>query len=391
MSAEPASRRGVDGGASRVKRETEVDRESSGATKGGSKPGLLDRAKGVLADLRSRYPFVDHAVRAVQHFSSVQAAILAGAVTYFGLLSFFPIIALVFAGLAIAVRFYDGAETAVLDALRSVLPGVFDQLDLGGIEQAATAASIIGVVGFLYSGLGWLSTMRSALQNVFEVPADERGNMFLGKATDLLVLATLGVVLIVSVAASSAVTSLTTGILDVIGLGDVPGISVLVTVLGIALGVAASTLLFFVMYRLLGKPELPARPLWRGAFVSAVGFEVLKLAATLVISGTATNPIYGAFAVIIAMLVWINYFSRLALLGASWAVTSPEGCALPVERRGAKAAATLDELRESPVHEPVVERRTERGALLTGALLGGAAVAFVMSFSRPRGEGRERR
>lgn len=385
-----ASSSGRDGGGSKVAQDTRGDQESSGAAEGGSKPGLLDRAKGVLADLRSRYSFVDHAVRAVQHFSSVQAAILAGAVTYFGLLSFFPIMALVFAGLAIAVKFYDGAETAVLDALRSVLPGVFDQLDLAGIERAATAASIVGVVGFLYSGLGWLSTMRSALQNVFEVPAEERGNMFRGKATDLFVLATLGVVLIVSVAASSAVTSLTTGILDVIGPGDVPGISLLITVLGILLGVVASTVLFFVMYRLLGKPELPARPLLRGAFVSAIGFEVLKLGATLVISGTATNPIYGAFAVVIAMLVWINYFSRLAMLGASWAVTSPEGAALLVERRTAEAEATLADLREPPEDE-AVERRTERGALLTGALLGGATVAFVMSFARPRGQGSERR
>lgn len=353
----------------------------------GAKPGVVDRAKAVLGDLRARYALIDHGVRAVQHYGTVQATILAGAVTYFGLLSFFPIMALVFAGLAIAVRVYDGADEAVLDALRSVLPGVFDQLDLQGIEQAATAASIIGVVGFLYSGLGWLSSMRSALQNVFEVPVDSRGNLFLGKATDLLVLAALGVVLLVSVAASSAVTSLTTGVLGAVGLDDIPGISVLVAVVGIALGVLASTVLFFVMYRLLGKPDLPTRPLWRGALVSAVGFEVLKLAATLVISGTADNPIYGAFALVIAMLVWINYFSRLTMLGASWAVTSPEGCSLLAQRRAAAAEVTLAEL-QGPTAEPAERPRTERGALITGALLGGATVAFVMSFQRSPGSDR---
>lgn len=369
----------------RTRGRSPAGQEPAGAE--ATKPGVVDRAKTMLGDLRARYPLVDHGVRAVEHYGTVQATILAGAVTYFGLLSFFPIMALVFAGLAIVVTHYEGADEAVLDALRSVLPGVFDQLDLAGIEQAATAASVIGVVGFLYSGLGWLSSMRSALQNVFEVPVDARGNPFLGKAIDLLVLAALGVVLIVSVAASSAVTSLTTGVLGAVGLDDIPGISVLVAVVGVVLGVAASTLLFFVMYRLLGKPDLPSRPLWRGALVSAIGFEVLKLAATLVISGTANNPIYGAFALVVAMLVWINYFSRLTMLGASWAVTSPEGCSLLARRRAAAAEATLAEL-QGPTAEPAAQSRTERGALITGALLGGATVAFVMSFQRPRGPGR---
>jgi membrane protein len=31
--------------------------------------------------------------------------------------------------------------------------------------------------------------------------------------------------------------------------------------------------------------------------------------------------LYGAFAIMIALLVWINYFNRLAILGAAWAVT----------------------------------------------------------------------
>jgi membrane protein len=348
------------------------------------KPNLVDRLKARYQALRDRFPVVYHFARAMEHYSAAQAAMLSGAITYFGLLSFFPIVALAFAVLGFVVGSSPSAQQPVLDALQSVLPGIFDELDTTQLSNAASTASIIGVVGFLYSGLGWLSALRGALQSVFAVPKARRGNFFIGKLTDLATLASLGVVLLVSVGSSSLVTALTDDLLTALGIDGVFGMAFLVRLVGIAIGVLASTVLFYVIYRLLGRPALPRRALLHGALVAAIGFEVLKLLATYVISGTLKNPLYGTFALVIALLVWISYFARLTMLGASWAATTPPADDLVVTRKAREAEQTLVSLRPEVLTDPqTVDRpNRDRGALLAGAAIGAAAVGLAVSLRK---------
>ena len=359
--------------------------ERAPAQDASARPGLVDRLKARFQVLRGRFPIVDHLARAMEHYSAAQAAMLSGAVTYFGLLSFFPILALTFAVLGFVVGNSESAQQPVLDVMQSVLPGLFDQLDTEQLAQDARAASIIGVAGFLYSGLGWLSSLRGALQTVFAVPKAQRGNFLIGKATDLLVLASLGAVLLVSVASSSLVTALTDELLEALGIKDIFGMTFLVRAVGILIGVLASTLLFYVIFRLLGRPNLPGRALREGALLAAVGFEVLKLLATFVIGSTLDNPIYGPFALVIALLVWISYFARLTMLGASWAATTPPADELVETRIAREAEQALVALRpellaDGTAQDPRPNR--DRGALLAGAALGAAAVGLAVSLRK---------
>ena len=78
------------------------------------KPGLAYRLKARYQQLRDRVPLVDHLARALEHSSAAQASMLSGAVTYFGLLSFFPIVALVYAVLGFVVKSYPDAQQPVL-------------------------------------------------------------------------------------------------------------------------------------------------------------------------------------------------------------------------------------------------------------------------------------
>jgi hypothetical protein len=62
-----------------------------------------------LAELRRRRPLIDHAVRTQEHYGEVKAGQQAGAVTYFGFLSFFPILALAFFVVGWVAKVYAGA------------------------------------------------------------------------------------------------------------------------------------------------------------------------------------------------------------------------------------------------------------------------------------------
>jgi membrane protein len=164
---------------------------------------LLSDAKQRLAEARERRPLLDHVLRMVEHYGNVNGSALAAAVTYFAFLSFFPILALAFAVIGLVSRAYPDADDDLVDALNQVLPGLVggkDGLDLATFQDNAPGILSIGILLALYSGLGWLSGMRTALVAVFEEPEREQPNFVVGKLRDVLALLTLGSVLIVSVA-----------------------------------------------------------------------------------------------------------------------------------------------------------------------------------------------
>lgn len=287
---------------------------------------IKDRLRAVLARARERFGVIDHLVRAVERYSAVMGTQLAAAVTYFAFLSFFPLVALCFAAVGFGVAFVPGVEQAVTSALAELFPGMIgnapNQIDVQAIARHKANVGVIGLLVLLYSGLGWVSALRTSLQAVFESAPERKRGLVSGRAYDLLVLVVVGIVLVTSVGVGTAVTAFTEIVLDLLGLHAVPGAGTLVWVAALLVGLAASVLLFFVIYRLLPRHDVPAGAVLRGALLAAVGFEVLKQLAGIVIGFVTANPLYGAFAIMIALLVWINYFSRLAVLGAAWAVTT---------------------------------------------------------------------
>jgi membrane protein len=298
---------------------------------------ILSGVKERIHEVRERRPLVDHLVRTVEHYGKVKGSALAAAVTYFAFLSFFPILALAFAIFGQVTKVYDKADDALVDAANSVLPGLVgppDGVSLETLQGAAPGIFSVGLVLALYSGLGWLSGLRTALVEVFEEPPREQPSFVKGKLRDVLALLALGAILIVSVAVSGVATKVITPILDYVGLGA--GAEPLLWLVALALGLAANSLLFFAFFRLLASPEVPTRSLWSGALLGAVAFEVLKQVSTLLLKSTASSDAFQAFGIALILLVWMNYFSRVVVLAASWAHTSPEA-------RAAREARTVAE------------------------------------------------
>ena len=288
---------------------------------------IKERVSGALERAREKHPLLDHAIRMQQHYGEVKAGIQAGGVTYYAFLSFFPLLALAFFVVGYVAQVYPQARDNLKTGIEGVLPHIVGtgpgQISLDSVAGGAAAAGVIGVLGLLYSGLGWLSALRTALLVVFEEPQSQQPNFFVGKLRDLVSLVAIGVVLVVSVAISSLVTGFSGKILDWVGLGA--GATFVVFVLGLALGIAADMVLFYALFRLLAVPRERSRSLWSGALLGALAFEVLKLASTYLLGSTSASPAFQAFGIALILLVWINYFSRVVLYAASWAHTSTHG------------------------------------------------------------------
>ena len=279
---------------------------------------MKDKVKAKIAELRARFPALDRLVRTQEHYGEVGAAQQAGAITYFGFLSTFPILALAFFAVGQIAKVYSGAESDLVEAIDHVLPGLVGdgpgQLKIADIESAAGAVGIIGVIGLLYAGLGFIDGLRKALEAVFLVPDEDQPGFLAAKGRDLVALIGLGLILLVAVAFTGLVRTFSVNVLDWIGLDE--GFSWLIVLLTLVLGLAANTVLFFAMFHLAPQNDTPKRPLWAGAVLGAVGFEILKQASTLLLKATQGQPAFQAFGIALILVVWIHYTSMVILYAA---------------------------------------------------------------------------
>ena len=342
--------------------------------------GLVDRVKARLQEVREHHPALDHVLRMQEHYGEAKAGQQAGAVTYFGFLSVFPVLALAFFVVGWVAKVFPDAQDTLVTAIGEMFPGIIgrgdNQIQLADIQDSAGTVGVIGLVGVLYSGLGWLSALRDALIAVFALPEREQPSFVMGKLRDLLTLTVIGGVLLVAVAFTGIVSGFSEDLLGWVGLSTELGW--LVQVLAIALGLLANSVLFFVMFRLLAAPELPKRAMWSGALLGAFGFELLKQVSGLLIRSTQGQPAFQVFGLALILLVWINYFSRVVLYAASWAWTHPRAR----ELRVAEPADPVQGPRSPSAGEAVDDE--QGGRFKKGAFAAGAAVGAVAATAAAR-------
>ncbi|WP_131742811.1 YihY/virulence factor BrkB family protein [Actinomadura roseirufa] len=282
---------------------------------------LLDKGNGLLRSARARWRWFDHAGRAFDRYQQRRGDRLAAALTCYGFLSFFPLLALAYSLLGYLVGVSAQARDYFVDAVNSLLPGLSDQIQVEEIARSKTAVGLFGLAALLFTGLGWVQVLRESLRDIWGNEPGGGGNFFLKRVADLAVLVFLGVVLICGMAISTVTTSATHTVLGWLGLQDVPGAGTGLRLLTLSCATAFDAVIFLVLFTRLSGTRAPWRRIARGALLGAVGLELLKLIATLLIGRTTANPVYASFAVLVGLMVWINIVSRFVLFVAAWTAT----------------------------------------------------------------------
>lgn len=281
---------------------------------------LEDEVKAFLRGRRARWRWFDHLGRAYDRYQEHRGDRLAAALTFYGFLSFFPLVALAFALTGYAVGISDVVRDYVSQAIDAVLPGLANRMQVGQIAQAKEGAGIFGLIGLVWSGLGWIGVWRESLRIIW-LGGDKGENIVLKKLSSLLVLFALGLTLLASVALSSLAASATHAVLTWAGLAHVPGAGTVLRLVAILVAVAANTLIFLVLFSRMSGTQASWRRLVRGCVFGAVGFEILKLAGAYLLAHVMRNPVYASFAVMVGLLLWINIVSRFILFTAAWTAT----------------------------------------------------------------------
>ncbi|MEU3773654.1 YihY/virulence factor BrkB family protein [Streptomyces sp. NPDC032472] len=277
---------------------------------------------------------------AYERLDRVHWARLASAITFISFLALFPLITLA-AAVGAALLSQDQLDK-LQKALAEQVPGISDQLNLPGlVANAATIGLVAGVV-LLFTGVGWVGSMRDCLRAVWEKDDEDEGNVVVRKGKDTLVLLGLGAAGLASAAASIIGASAVGKFGSALGIPPHGAGGFLLRAGAFLVGVVAAFLLLLYLLTLLPGVEPPRRRLVQAALLGAIGFELLKLLLSGYMREVAAKSMYGAFGVPVALLIWINLTAKLLLFCAAWTATPAEGETGGEDGPGSRPARATD-------------------------------------------------
>ncbi|MEW6154907.1 MAG: YhjD/YihY/BrkB family envelope integrity protein [Actinomycetota bacterium] len=255
--------------------------------------------KAKLARLGERWPWLGWVLKAQDRYRELNGNYLAAAVTLAGFLSLFP---LLLVGLAV-LGFVSAGRVDLAGDLVERLGLTGEAATFVGdlirqTENSRQVASVVGLAGLLWTGLGAVAAAQYVLNGVWQV----KGRGLADKARGVGWLAGAGLLLTVSLAATAAA-----GLLP-------PWLAVVGPLAALAVDVALWTWTF----KVLTNRSLPWLAYLPGAVVGAVGFGVLKAVGGFYVPRlvASASVLYGSFAVIFAILAWLLFFGRLVVYAA---------------------------------------------------------------------------
>ncbi|WP_097913557.1 MULTISPECIES: YihY/virulence factor BrkB family protein [unclassified Streptomyces] len=260
-----------------------------------------------------------HVWRSYERLDRVHWARLAAAITFISFLALFPLIAV---GAAVAAALLSDEQVdTIKDKLADQVPGISDQLGIDGLIANAGTVGLVAGALLLFTGVGWVGSMRECLRAVWELDDVQEANPVVAKLKDAVLLVGLGGAALATLAVSTIGSTAVGRTADLIGIPEDGAGGVLLRVAALAVAVVADFLLLLYLLTLLPGVEPPRRRLVVAALLGAVGFELLKLLLGSYMREVAGKSMYGAFGVPIALLLWINFTAKLLLFCAAWTAT----------------------------------------------------------------------
>jgi membrane protein len=257
--------------------------------------------------------------RALREFSDDNVTDWAAALTYYGVLSIFPML---LALISLLGLFGTSATQPLIDNISSVAPGPAKDIvtqAIQNLQKSQGAAGILFVVGLaaaLWSASGYVGAFMRAANDVWDVeegrPAWKTIPLRLGVTALLLVLLTISAIAVV------VTGPLAKSIGDIVGLG-----STAVTVWDIAKWPVLILVVSFMIALLYYATPNVKHPKFQWVSPGSIMAVVLWIIASAlfafyVANFSSYNKTYGALGGVIVFLTWLWITNNVILLGAEF-------------------------------------------------------------------------
>lgn len=313
-----------------------------------------------LDDFQQRHIVTAFPFAVVKKFGDDQGGNLAALVTYYGFLSLFPLLLVLFTVLGFVLHGHDGLQHDVRTSALKDFPIIGDQMSRNITSvRGSGLALVVGLLGTLWGGMGIANAAQDAFNRVWEVPMNERPGFIRRVARSVAMLCTLGLGVIA--------TTVLSGVS-----GGSASVGAPVRIAALTLSVLVNVGLFVVAFRVLTAPEIAWRDLLPGALFAAVVWAVLQALGGVYVSHTlkGMTQTYGLFAIVLGLLTWIFLQARVVMYAAEINVVRakrmwPRSLAAPpltdADQRALRQYAQTEERRPEEdvlveLHEPTRPR-----------------------------------
>ena len=254
-------------------------------------------------------------VRVVQDLGDDDATHMAASVSYYAILSLFPLVLGLTAIVGIVADSPDQQEQ-VVEFIVDYLPGSenFVRDSIGGVVKFRTVTGIISILSLFWAGSAVFGSITRAVNRAWDVPRDPP--FYKNKPRQLAMAAGISSLFWISVSVSGAIhwaTSIEIGgssLESLVG-GDVT--SVLFRIPAFLMTVV----IFAVIYKILPNAETRWWYIWLGIIIAAALFEGCKHLFLWYIGNFAQyDQVYGNIASVVVLMVWAYVSAFILILGA---------------------------------------------------------------------------
>jgi len=254
---------------------------------------------------------------AVEGYIAHEALSRGAAIAFYVVTSLAPVLLIV-----VAVAGIVFGQDAVRGGLVQQLSGMLGQqggeliqtmLASSSDKTSGATASVLGAIMVLVTASGVFSEMQSGLNQAWQVKAPNQPVLLMlrARAASLGLVAALGFLLMVSLAASAAISALGT----YLG-GSTSFAPLLLAALNTLISLGLFTLLFAAIYKVLPDTPISWREVGIGALITAVLFTIGKSLIGWYLGTTAASSGYGAAGALVLILLWAYYCAQIFLFGA---------------------------------------------------------------------------
>lgn len=277
-------------------------------------PGLIDRV------------FAFRPVRVFFHYAGDNGPLIAAGMTYQAIFALFAGLWLAFSVAGFVIKGDPALQNTVFFTIDQFIPSL---IAYGGFTGAIPAKTLlntsalswsgaISLVGVLFTAIGFLGTLRTAVRIMFELPNPTTNPVIL-KLKDLGLTLGFGAVVLLTAVISVVSNTALDLVLHLLGLSQATALQHLATsAVTFVVLVAIDGALLMGAFRILSGIAIPFRRLLVGSLMGGVGLAVLQTLGTALLGGASSNPVVGVFATLIGVLLYFNFVCQVILLSASW-------------------------------------------------------------------------
>ena len=287
--------------------------------------GLVEAMHSTIDHLRGWQRALEHrlarfvawrlVVRTAGELRADDATHMAAGVAYYAVLSLFPLLLALIAGLSLALR-SDTVEAELFDFFETYLPGSVELLEKNITAAAPVrgAIGLLGLLGLLWSASAIFGAISRAVNRAWDVHRDRP--FYVAKLRHLAMAAGVGILFILSLMITTALQTL--GGVTLPGVGSLSFLgNTVVSIGGRVLPFLLSFAIFTLIYKFIPNTKTFWRYVWPGALLAAVLFELAKSVFILYLDRFANyQAVYGSIGSVIALLVWMYLSAFVLILGA---------------------------------------------------------------------------